>query len=75
MATFVRELARPLPAIHAVAAPAAMRGYEPYFASDGSRDRRACARPLGADPSTVWERAFEAVAAEPPERPEPLHPP
>jgi aminoglycoside phosphotransferase (APT) family kinase protein len=65
---FARGLAEPLPAIHAAEAPPGMRVYEPYFASDGiaAADLRP---PAWAVEPRTWERAFEVVAAAPPQAP------
>ena len=66
MAAFVRELAAPLPTIHAVEPPPSMRAYEPYFASDGVSVESLRPPAWAVDPS-VWERAFAVVAADAPE--------
>jgi aminoglycoside phosphotransferase (APT) family kinase protein len=66
--TFVRELAAPLPAVHALAPLPSMRTYEPYFASDGIAvaDLRP---PAWSGTPELWERAFAAVAGPPPAGP------
>jgi aminoglycoside phosphotransferase (APT) family kinase protein len=63
---FVRGLAEPLPSIHAVDAPPGMRTYEPYFVSDGIAVADLHP-PSWAFETRTWERAFEVVAAGPPE--------
>lgn len=68
LAAFARELAAPLPAIHAVDTPAAMRSYEPYFASDGV-SVESLRPPAWAFDASVWERAFAVVTAGEPEGP------
>lgn len=65
---FTRDLAEPLPAVHAAAAPPGMRVYEPYFVSDGTRVA-GLRPPAWAFQVRTWERAFEVVAAGRPESP------
>jgi len=62
---FVRQLAEPLPAIHGAILADGLPAYEPYFVSDGLVAGDLRPPDWAVDPS-VWERAFEAAAADPP---------
>jgi len=63
---FVLRLAEPLPAIHR--APRVERRYETYLASDGERVEDLRPPAWAGDPS-VWERAFDVAAGDPPAAP------
>ena len=65
---FVRRLAEPLPAIHAVEAPDSMRTYESYVVSDGI-DVRDLRPPAWVFDVRTWERALEATTQDPPQVP------
>lgn len=65
---FVRDLAAPLSAIHALAPLPSMRTYEPYFTSDGIEVADLRPPAWSATPE-LWERAFAAVAGPPPAGP------
>lgn len=65
---FVMRLAEPLPAIHGADRRTGSRAYEPYFVSDG-RSVADLRPPAWSGDSAMWERAFEAIAADPSDGP------
>lgn len=65
---FVRQLAQPLPAIHSAEPLPGSRAYEPYFVSDG-RSVADLRPPAWSGDAAMWERALEAITADPPDAP------
>ena len=65
---FVTRLAEPLPAIHGADPRTGSRAYEPYFVSDG-RTVADLRPPAWSRDAAMWERALEAIMADPPDGP------